>query len=68
MNKIAALLFVLLFSAACGKPGDENQTLTPEQETLLADSISNDLTQFTRDLDQKADSITADVDSLLEGI
>jgi hypothetical protein len=67
MKKLFALFFVVLL-VACGKQGDTAQSLTPEQETVLVDSITQDLSEFTDDLNQKADSVTADVDSLLQGI
>jgi hypothetical protein len=67
MKKLYVLLFTL-FLVACEKQSKDAQTLTPQQETVLVDSIAQDLSDFTEDLNQKADSVTADVDSLLQGI
>jgi hypothetical protein len=67
MKKLYVLLFTL-FLVACEKQSKDAQTLTPQQETVLVDSIAQDLNDFTEDLNQKADSVTADVDSLLQGI
>jgi hypothetical protein len=67
MKKLYVLFFTLLL-VACGKQSNDAQTLTPQQETVLVDSITQELTDFTEDLNQKADSVTADVDSLLQGI
>jgi hypothetical protein len=53
---------------SCGKGKEEKQALTPEQETLLVDSVAQHLNEHKDELQQKADSVTNDVDSLLKDL
>jgi hypothetical protein len=69
MRKLILLFTMLTIMTACGdkKKAAEN-TLTPEQESMLVDSIGQELENSTNELSQQADSLTNDVDSLLQGI
>ena len=63
------ILVILAMATACGtKSGSEETALTPEQENQLLDSISKDMDQHQPDMNSQADSVTAQVDSLLKDI
>lgn len=69
MRKLIAFVMMLIVLSACGnKPTAADETLTPEQENLLVNSISQDLQHSTDELLQTSDSLTSAVDSLLQGI
>ncbi|RAW01210.1 hypothetical protein [Pseudochryseolinea flava] len=68
MKRIAVAIISICFLTACGKPKEEANALTPEQETQLVDSVALHLDQHKDELQQKADSVTNDVDSLLKDI
>jgi hypothetical protein len=68
MKKLLITFIAIALVTACGKAKVDEQALTPEQESTMVDSIAQDLADYTDDLTQKADSVTADVDSLLQGI
>lgn len=65
---IAFVIMVTLLSACGNKPTAADETLTPEQENLLVDSIGQNLQNSTDELVQTTDSLTSEVDSLLQGI
>jgi hypothetical protein len=64
------LLFIVCMVAlfSCGKGKEEQQALTPEQENQMVDSLAQHLDEHKNDLQQKADSVNTQVDSLLKDI
>lgn len=67
MRTVLLLAVICLISFACGGK-KEDQAMTPEQETKLVDSVATELDAQVQDLNKKADSVSAEVDSLLQGI
>ena len=68
MKQLLAIIALCFLLVACGKAKEEANALTPEQENQLVDSVSQHLDQHKNELQQKADSVTNDVDSLLKDI
>jgi hypothetical protein len=67
-NSLIILVILAMATACGGKSGSEETALTPEQENQLLDSISKDMDQQQQELNSRADSVTAEVDSLLKDI
>jgi hypothetical protein len=67
MKRLLFLASICIVLSSCGGKKEE-QAITPEQESLMVDSVATELDEATTDLNNKADSVTADVDSLLQGI
>ena len=67
MRKFIFIVIVLAMSS-CGKSTEEKQALTPEQQTQLVDSVAQHLNEQKDQLQQKTDSVTNHVDSLLKDI
>lgn len=58
-----------LFLCSCGKKeSEQTQAASSQDETMLVDSIDQDIQNSAKELSQQADSLTNDVDSLLQGI
>jgi vacuolar-type H+-ATPase subunit H len=68
MKQLFTILAICFLLTACGKAKEEANALTPEQETQLVDSVAQHLDEHKNELQQKADSVTNDVDSLLKDI
>lgn len=64
------LVFILLFASmmmfSCG--GKKQEGLTPEQEIQLVDSAAHDIQAGKAEIQQQVDSLSTQVDSLLQGI
>jgi hypothetical protein len=69
MKKITAIIALCAILSACDKKQSSTEvTTTPEEETVLVDSISQDIDKSTDQFLQQADSLTNEVDSLLRDI
>ncbi len=66
MKKLVLILFMATFVLACGSKKQEG--LTPEQEVQMVDSVAKDIQQDKADTQKKVDSLSTEVDSLLQGI
>lgn len=66
MKKAVLVLFVATFLLACG--GKKQEGLTPEQEVQMVDSVARDIQQEKADTQKRVDSLSTEVDSLLQGI
>lgn len=66
MKKAVLVLFVTTFLLACG--GKKQEGLTPEQEVQMVDSVARDIQQEKADTQKRVDSLSTEVDSLLQGI
>jgi len=67
MKKYIYFLTLLAFLSSCGSE-EKTGALTPEQESQLVDSLSQHLDAHTREMNQKTDSVSAEVDSLLKDL
>ena len=69
MNNLLLTIFSL-FLLACGGGSSEgtNDTLTSEQETQIADSLSSQVQEVGETLKEEADQVSRSVDELLDGI
>jgi hypothetical protein len=65
---IAFMIVSALFTACGEKKNTADETLSAEQETVLVDSIGQGIDNSTDELNQHADSLTNQVDSLLRDI
>jgi hypothetical protein len=67
MKKYIYVLMLLTLLTSCGSK-EKTGALTPEQESQLVDSLSQHLDAHTREMNQKTDSVSAEVDSLLKDL
>lgn len=67
MKKVFYTLSLLALLTSCGGK-EKTGALTPEQESQLVDSISQHLDAHTQEMNQKTDSVSAEVDSLLKDL
>ena len=69
MKRLLTVFFIGLFFISCGttKQADQEETqLSAEEETALADSLSNQIENARTELEQSSQENLAEIDSLLE--
>jgi hypothetical protein len=67
-KSVAVIALCALFVACGGKQNTAQETLSPEEETILVDSIGQEMDNSTDELNKHTDSLTNHVDSLLRRI
>lgn len=67
MKKLMYAIAFLALLSSCGSK-EKTGALTPNEESQLVDSMSQNLDAHTQELRQKTDSVSAEVDSLLKDL
>jgi peptidoglycan hydrolase CwlO-like protein len=69
MKKYLMILLCIAFLTACGgSQGTEQQTATAEEEIQLVDEISVEIDQAVKELHDEIETLSAEIDELLEDI
>ena len=68
MRILLLLAFMVLMLPACQQSSTSDDKTVAEQETVLIDSITNDVDQAIQELKDEAEAVAKEIDDLLEGI